>query len=60
MKRDIKVKALIKKLEKQRDAISRTRDQLNTLLDEAQALDENCFFAENDLTSAIDTLSQYA
>jgi len=51
---------MIRKLERERDAIAKRRDRLRELVEEWTALEDSCSMALDDLQSAIDRLSEYA
>ena len=50
----------IRKLERQRKKVAATRDSLGDVLDELEALKENCVEAYDLIGAAIDSLSELA
>jgi septal ring factor EnvC (AmiA/AmiB activator) len=49
-----------KKIEKKRDEIAKTRDQLRELIGELEALEDCCYRAHESLQDAADALSEMA
>jgi prefoldin subunit 5 len=53
-------KAVIRAIEKRRDAVEKERDKINQMIDDLEALRDTCDEALHNLQLAVDALSQQA
>jgi hypothetical protein len=52
-------KQLIKRLQKEQDALAKRRDAFREIIDEAESMEESCIKAIGGLQEAIDALSEF-